>query len=293
MRLGVKRLLLLLLASATVAAAEPQKVAFERNGDSVWVCNLDGSGARKIAAGVDPDISPDGTRLAFNTEQRTASTRRIAVADLKTGAVKVFKDLPSDNCFGPVWSPDGRRLVFYILLDENWNLGVANADGIGFRVLKKGEPNDHDFWSACWTPDGRSLFCQDLENLYLISLDGPVIKQWPLQKLFAGGDMDSNVRFSVSPDGKTLLVELNSEAVPELKDWDGPAPTIWALDLATEKARQVTAQFWWEPRWISDYEFLCIHQGAREKEPSVYRVSADGKKRELVVRDATGPSATR
>jgi TolB protein len=43
-------------------------IAFER-ADNVWVANLDGSGGRKSAKGSAPDISPDGQRLAFNTDE--------------------------------------------------------------------------------------------------------------------------------------------------------------------------------------------------------------------------------
>jgi len=278
---------------ACTAAGAPRKIAFERNDNSVWVANLDGSGARKIAAGVDPDISPDGSKLAFNTEDGNSPVRYIAVADLPTGKITLFKNVPSDNCFGPVWAPDGKKLLFYIFLNKEWDIGLADPDGGAFRILKKAQSDSHSFYSACWTPDGQSLYCQDLDNLYHIGLDGAVIKQWPLQKILSGGDVDSGVRLGVSPDGRTLLAELGTEAVPERKDWDGPAPSIWALDLASEKARKVTAQFWWQPYWLSNTEFLCIAQGEKEKRPSIYRVSLDGITHKLLIKNATEPSVSK
>ena len=39
-------------------------MAFERD-QAVWIANLDGTGEKKIAAGIFPAISPDGTRVAF------------------------------------------------------------------------------------------------------------------------------------------------------------------------------------------------------------------------------------
>ena len=286
-------LFFLLLASAGFAADAPRKIAFERDDDTVWVANLDGSGAKKIArSAVDPDISPDGTKVAFNTEDKSPA-RRIAVADLATGKTTLFKDVPSDNCFGPVWAPDGAKLLFYILLDSAWDIGLVNADGSGFRILKKGGSGSHSYFSACWMPDGQSLYCQDLENLYHIGLDGAVIQQWPLQKLFAAGDMDSNMRFDVSPDGGTLLVELNSGADPGRKDWDGPAPSIWAMDLATQTTKNLTPIFWWEPCWLTASEFLCISEGPKEKQPSIYRRTLDGKTRNLLIKNATDPSVSK
>ncbi len=217
---------LLLLASAAVAAGPQRKIGFARDDNSVWVANLDGTGARKVAPGaVDPEISPDGTKLAFNTEGGDSPSRFIAVADLATGKTTVFKNVPTDNAFGPVWAPDGSKLAFYIFIDSIWDIGLINADGSGFRILKHGGANSVSYFSACWMPDGKSLFCQDLVNLYHIGLDGEVIDQWPLAKLFTAGDMDSSVRADVSPDGGTLLVDLEgrTEFRPQ---WLGRAAAI-------------------------------------------------------------------
>jgi TolB protein len=169
---------------------------------------------------------------------------------------------------------------------------VANADGGAFRILKKAGPNDQSFFSACWMPDGKSLFCQDLTNLYRIDLDGIVIKQWPLQQLFPKGDMDSNVCISASPDGGALLMDVNMDMDSGRDGWDGPPPSIWEMDLSTEKAEPVTPIFWWEPCWVNGDQFLCIEQGPKEKEPLIYLRSLDGKTRKVIVKDATDPSVS-
>jgi hypothetical protein len=46
-----------------------EKIAFARGGTDVWIANLDGTAAKKICHGVYPDISPDGARVAFNTQE--------------------------------------------------------------------------------------------------------------------------------------------------------------------------------------------------------------------------------
>ena len=48
----------LLLASALWLNAAERCIAFERD-DAVWTANLDGTGEKKIAAGIFPAISPD------------------------------------------------------------------------------------------------------------------------------------------------------------------------------------------------------------------------------------------
>ena len=70
------------------------------------VANLDGTGEKKIADGIFPAISPDGIRVAFNTTEKTSDTtyaRHIAVIDVATGKIDVFKDVPSDNSCYPSW----------------------------------------------------------------------------------------------------------------------------------------------------------------------------------------------
>ena len=49
--------------SATAFPAD-RRIAFERN-NAIYVANLDGTNEKKIADGIFPAISPDGTRVAF------------------------------------------------------------------------------------------------------------------------------------------------------------------------------------------------------------------------------------
>src|SRR5262245_12635407 len=76
-----------------------RQIAFERY-QAVWIANLDGTGEKKIADGIFPAISPDGTRVVFNTTEKTSDTtyaRRIAVVNIATGKTDVFKNVPSNN----------------------------------------------------------------------------------------------------------------------------------------------------------------------------------------------------
>lgn len=83
-------------------------IAFERN-NAVCVANLDGTNETKIADGIFPAISPDGTRVAFNTVEKTSETtyaRHMAVADVAIGKVNIFKDVPSENSYYPSWTAE-------------------------------------------------------------------------------------------------------------------------------------------------------------------------------------------
>ena len=288
-------LFLFVLLGGAPGVLAATKIAFER-GDAVWVARVDGTEAKKIASGAAPELSPDGRKLAFNTQQAVGQPahRRIAVADLATGKVTTFENIPSENCLQPRWSPDGSKLLFYLYVNDEVRIGLINADGSGFRYLEK--PKERGNWGAAWASDGESFFCEDMEQLYLQGLDGKTIKKWTIAKLIPNGDMSGDTRLDVSPDGKTLLMDIAMNEESKRKDWDGPLPAIWALDLATEKATRLTPKslYAWDCQWLDADSILFVNQDAGEKTQSIYRMSAagHGKDRKRLVKDARTPSAS-
>ena len=287
----------LCIAFPALSDAAERKIAYEHR-DNIFVADADGTHQKKIAAGALPEISPDGTRVAFNTsadsKTRPGPERHIAVADLSSGKVTVLKDIPSDNCFGPVWSPDGSKLAFSIMADKDWQLGLVNADGSGFHFVKNGTLKSDAFGAPEWARDGKSIFCHDLDNIYQIDLDGNVLKKWELAKILTDASMNGGDRLSISPDGKVLLMDVDCGSEHERKNWDGPQPAIEKFDLTGEKAVRVTGKddFVWEPFWLSNDEFLCIMQKEKENDASIYRMSLDGKNAKLLVKHARTPSAS-
>jgi hypothetical protein len=95
-------------------------------------------------------------------------------------------------------------------------------------------------------------------------------------------------------DGKTLLMDVDLGSEHERKNWDGPQPAIYAFDLAIEKTKRLTDKndFVWDPYWLTDDEFLCVIQKARENESSVYRMLVSGKNAKLLAKHARTPSAS-
>jgi TolB protein len=278
--------------SATAVLAD-RHIAFERN-DAVYIANLDGTNEKKIADGVFPAISPDGTRVAFNTVEKKSDTtygRHMAVADVATGKVNVFKDVPSDNSYYPSWTADGKQILFTTRPHEVWDLVAINSDGTNFRVLKSGAQNEVTRYSPVWGRDGQSIFCEDMTNIYQIGLDGAVLAQWKISKIVPKGDMSGDGRIDVSPDGKRLLLSIDMGEESGRKDWDGPSPALWAFDLQSQKATRLTPKklFAWDGVWIDNDNILFLSRAAGEKEDSIYRMSADGKNLKRLIKNARFP----
>src|SRR5262249_4891538 len=71
-----------------------------------------------------PKLSPDGKQLAIF--KRDGNTGDIWIVDVKTGNSSRFTFNPGEDNF-PVWSPDGKEIVF-----------ASNRDGNIFNLYKKG-----------------------------------------------------------------------------------------------------------------------------------------------------------
>lgn len=272
------RILALLLCGALTLAAEDstRKLAYEKD-NKVFVSNLDGTGVKKVGAGLFPAISPDGTRIAFNTEEQKGNTwaRHIAVVDLASGKETVFRDVPGDNVYYPRWSPDGESLLFTLYDGNNWHMVMTKADGTGFRYVKKAKSAEATLYSACWAPDGKSFFADDMKNIYRIGLDGATIEQWEIEKSIPNGDMSGDDRLEVSPDGTKLLIGVDMNEETHRKDWDGPLPAVWLFDLTTKKSTRITSKklFGWDGCWLDDSTILFLSQAAGEKTASLYRMT--------------------
>jgi TolB protein len=287
-------LFLLLAVIAARAAESPRKLTYAK-GSILYVANLDGSSAKKVANGASPDLSPDGAKLAFHTGDTTAKESYIAIADVATATAAVVPNVPGKMARGPVWSPDGKQLLFQIYADDDWHIAVIGADGSGFRYVKRAEPDHRSYYSIAWAPDGRGFYCQDLDTIYLLGLNGALQDQWQTARLFPHGAMTKDSRIAVSPNDSALLVDVQMNEEVTRKNWDELPPAIWSLNLVNGRATRVTPKnaFAWKPCWITSETFLCLIQTEAATEPSIYRMSADGKARQALIKNARDPGVTR
>lgn len=287
-----------LCAPLPFAAAAPTLIAFQR-GAAIWVANADGSNARKIASGSVPCLSPDGARIAFHTNggNDRQLKRQIAVADVATKKVTIFTEqIPSQNCQRAVFSPDGSQMAFEILADDDWHLALINTDGSGFRYLKRTAVKGHSLWSHCWAPDGKSLYAQDLDEVRQFALDGQELRHWPIASLVREGSFSSGSQLAISPDGKTLLLDVEmQEEEANLPDWDGPPPAVWRVDFEGGAAKRLTPKgvLGSEPCWLDAATIMYVSQSAKEKTPSVYQLPASGGDPQRVLTNASNPSVSR
>jgi Tol biopolymer transport system component len=161
----------------------------------VWkVSRLGGEARLLVPDAHDPAVSPDGRLLAF-TRPNAAGFRRLAVAPLdRPGEARVLSRGGLRHDQDPVWSPDGRRILY---ADFN-HLWVVGLDGDPPRRLTAEGQVEMD---PAWSPDG--------EYVYFSAFRDGLTGIW--RRRVAGGDAEPVERgpgearwSSVSVDGRRL-----------------------------------------------------------------------------------------
>ena len=144
-----------------------------------------------------PRISPDGTRVAVAIADQEND---IWVWDLARHTLNRLTFDPAPD-FAPVWTPDGRRLVFFSQRGPESGLFVQLADGTGTaeRVATGAPP-------SAVTPDGTQVLFAITGNQdpAIAALDGTR----RVRPLLTHPSVERNA--IVSPDGRWLAYESDS-----------------------------------------------------------------------------------
>jgi len=129
-------------------------------------------------------LSPDGRRLVVTSHSLTEAG--LWLHDLGRGTVTPLS--ASGESFNPVWSPDGRSLVFSWFKDGRWSLASQPVDEAAApQVLLPGQVEP-----SSWTRDGRQLALATVDSgdLVIATVENgrataqpltqtPATEQWP------------------------------------------------------------------------------------------------------------------
>jgi Tol biopolymer transport system component len=206
------------LVYLTAGASDVQLTWFDRQGKRLGTV-----GGVSRALGV-MRISPDGTRLAAQRREPGAEAD-IWVVDLAQGAeTRLTTDPAADSA--PIWSPDGRQIVFASQREGTLNLYVRAADGAGSDelLLKTGERKTPLDWSL----DGRFLLFYVLtakgSDVWVLPMEaGPGGQRKPVPYLHTDA-IETNAVFS--PDGRFVAYESNESGPNEVyvRPFDAASP---------------------------------------------------------------------
>jgi TolB protein len=175
------------------------RIAFDSRG--TWVVRVDGSApARRVARGGYPSWSPDSSKLAV------LLGKDVWVVRMDGRAVRrVSRGRESfSEAFGrPVWSANGRRVIFMLWTDVPGELMLISAAGDQRRRLTHNRIQEFE---PSWSPDGRMVAFtgvldeheEDEEEIYVVRSDGT-----GLRRLTHRPGRDSHPTWS--PDGDQIV----------------------------------------------------------------------------------------
>lgn len=168
-------------------------IAYDSSG-SIFTMRGDGTMPRRIGAGQWPDLSPDGSRIAFVSTRNqtynppgggppvTESVKRIWTMNADGTGLKIVSKADTsstanwnatrntnDDC--PAWSPDGSKIIFARTTSTGTRLQIMNANGSW--VKKDLAMGTAPSWSAVDPGDGKVIAFHDPSgNVARIKTDG-------------------------------------------------------------------------------------------------------------------------
>ena len=137
-----------LVAATTVASAENRNITEKDLFDFVWIG--------------DPQISPDGMRVAFvrvTVNEKKEGYNTLIWSVSVTGGEEPHQLTKGDHDTAPRWSPEGKFLLFLRATEKDGKpdppqlsiLPMAGGDSFSFTDLPKGAGN------PVWAPDGKTI----------------------------------------------------------------------------------------------------------------------------------------
>jgi Tol biopolymer transport system component len=241
-----------------------------RDGDyAVYGMNADGSDQGRLSdesgdtstpAGttfqIDPDVSPDGSRIAFASAR--SGSLDVYVMDIDGSDTRRLTTTRG-NQSQPTWSPDGSRIAFQSDADGD-HIYVMGSDGKGARrVTNDPAPEIEPAWSpdGRWIAYSRRLPGTEIRELWLVHPDGSARHRLTGRAQAAYGP-------AWSPDGRTIAFASKQET---------GRFEIYAIGADGRGLRRVTFSNddAFEPAWSPDGKTLAF-----SRDGSIVTIDATG-----------------
>ena len=196
------------------------------------------SGVRIKLSITDVKLSPDGTHLAYTDYSAPDHERRIGMMDLTTQK-SVILDSACHNCYGPVWSPDGKYLAYNAMQGQQWNIKFIDIDKGTATFLTAHAGNLGNF-SPVWTADSKKIIVQDMAGIYIINLNGEILRTIDMNAMDSTLLLGSSTQFFLTPKEDKLIFAGQRSTDSALANDEGEPPVhLFAYDPEAKKLTEL------------------------------------------------------
>jgi serine/threonine-protein kinase len=206
-----------------------------------------------------PAFSPDGTRIAFNSDRD--GSHHIYTMNLDGSDLRRLTDGPSNNR-SPAYSPDGTSIVFVSDRDGREHLWTIDVSGGEPRQFTRGPQNDG---APSWSLDGTRIYYQSdagggVTHIFSVDRRGGTPRQ-----LTDGPARDN--RPVPSPDGMRIAF-----ARFEDNRWN-----IYVMNADGSDIRRLTdGNFNINPSWSPDGKQVLFQSDREGGQQQIFVVPSDG-----------------
>jgi Tol biopolymer transport system component len=245
----------------------------------------------------DGALSPDGKTVAGTLIPSAEGSDRLIVT-MAPGKTESPRNLaqPGTNNYGPLWSPDGSRMAYNHFDPEGstYKIVVSSSEGEDPAIISgKVEGQEDMVFLGWWEANGKSLWFYDFKFAYCVDLDGSERKRIPIARLLGDAVASSGIRFSPSPDGKSVLIGGFVDEGTDIKNEDGGANLIFLHDFESAKTRRISPKgmLAGSPQWLPDGESFVFDGSTKSSgHNGIYRMSLGDSKAELIATPGSQPS---
>jgi Tol biopolymer transport system component len=261
-------------------------IAFVDGRGGISTIGADGSHRRRIvAAGENPAWSPNGRYIAYSAGDlfvvRADGTRRRRLTDAPLTVVDTAygpQPWPRWADWGPAWSPDGRRIVFYRDFVGN-RVDLFVVDVATRRVVRL--TRTPDFWefNPAWSPDGRKILFEGEDGIYVLELATKRVRT-----LVADFELQTP---DWSPTGSRIAYSSGFGLY-------GGAIVVMKADGSRQRRIITSRAHLGSPSWSPDGSWIAYNsfgsgEGANRRPGWLFTARADGKRQHALIRDGSDP----
>ncbi len=230
----------------------------------------------------DPYLSPDGTKLAYTVNSANGD-RQIEVMDLFTKQ-KTLLNTNNKDCYGPVWSPDGKFIVYNAFINNIWQICLIDKDNHDPVIITKSQDISTECFSPNWSADSKKIFAQNMDSIFVFSKGADLIEKMPIAPMTDKDNISSLSKFLFTKDESKIVFD-GSVDEPGFNE---PPGAIFIFNRKTKTTKRLTPKgYWCSQPFLKGDKIYFTASKADSKFDNIFSIKIDGSNMKLLIRNGS------